>query len=157
MENLHCRSDFHFSLSLPYDDAFPLFGAWNEQKWDSSWTPHFIYPAPPRDQEGSVFVVESSQHRSVWVTTIFDQAGGHVQYVNVRDNHLVTRIDIRITSASTDVTDVSVAYERTALDEAAASEIDEFARNDLRQGSEWKSLIEAFLQSHSHVVEKHRA
>lgn len=140
-------------MPLTYAHAFPLFGAWEEQKWDSEWKPRFIYPDPPRDQEGAVFTIETPQHSSVWVNTAFDRANGRVQYVNVRSGRLVTRIDIRIESATPVATEVFVVYERTALDESGAAEIRALAISDPQQGPHWQSAIDAYaatsFDSHS--------
>jgi hypothetical protein len=144
---LHCRSEFHFSVRLAYAEAFPLFGGWKEQEWDPDWKPIFLYPDPARDIEGAVFLVKTPEYSSVWVNTEFDISTGRVQYVNVRDGLIATRIQIQVRSLGLGGTQVSVAYERTALDPAAAPAITEFARTDPEQGAQWQAMIEAAKQS----------
>ncbi|HEX4749707.1 MAG TPA: hypothetical protein VH302_09215 [Bryobacteraceae bacterium] len=140
---MHCRSQFHIRVKLPYAQAFALFGAWKERDWDPDWRPRFVHPEPARDQEGAVFVVDNR----VWINTCFDVRTGHVQYAHVRDKSLVTRIDICLGESIRGETAVTVVYERTALDETAAAEIAEFARTDPQQGREWERLIEAYIRS----------
>ena len=62
----YARTEFHFTVDLPYDSAAPLFGALAEQKWAPDFKPVFLYPDPPADQEGMVFRVAHSGHSSIW-------------------------------------------------------------------------------------------
>ncbi len=143
----HTSTDFHFTVDLPYHDAAPLFGAWEEQKWAPGWKPEFLYPTPAADQQGSVFRVQKGAHPSLWVNTIFDLASGHVQYVYVLADLLVTRIDIHIKGNSRDQTDISVTYERTALNPSANDHVKSLAREDSTSGEEWRRLINAYAAS----------
>lgn len=140
----HTRIEFSVSVNLPYAEAAPLFGAWAEQKWAADWKPQFIYPAPPADQEGAVFKVEHGSHSSIWVNTVFDLPQGHVQYVYVLNNLLVTRIDIRLTKQGTDKTGASVVYERTALDAAANDQVRALGKFDSQQAPEWQAALDAY-------------
>jgi hypothetical protein len=137
-------TEFHFTVDLAYNDAAPLFGAWAEQKWAPDWKPLFLYPTPPEDREGSVFRVERGSHTSTWVTTVFDLPGGRVQYVYFVNQLLVTRIDIRLKQRSPRQTDVSVTYERTALDAGANDQVKALAQNDAGNADEWRNAINAY-------------
>ncbi len=140
----HARTEFQFTIDLPYDAAAPLFGALAEQKWAPDFKPVFLYPDPPEDREGMVFRVAHPGHSSIWVNTLFDLAGGRVQYVYVLEGALVTRIDIHLTRLGESQTGVKVAYERTALDPAANSHLQEFARHDAAAGHEWQAALNAY-------------
>jgi hypothetical protein len=48
-EAAHVRTEFRFTVNLPYESAFPLFGAWAGQKWFPGWKPRFVHPIPPAD------------------------------------------------------------------------------------------------------------
>src|ERR1022692_1788625 len=85
MPGAHVRNEFRLTVNLPYEKAFPLFGAWAEQKWAPDWKPRVVYPDRPADQEGAVFVVDHGSHSSVWTLTRFDAATGQVEYVYVMD------------------------------------------------------------------------
>ena len=146
----HVRSEFHFAVEMPYETAAPLFGALAERKWALGWNPQFVYPTPAEDREGAVFRVEHGSHTSVWVTTVFDLPGGHVQYVSVIDRVMLTRIDIRLAKNGTGKTDVAVAYERTALDVGVNEHVRALGRSDAGQGPEWKAQIDAYaMELHS--------
>ncbi|MGI8959460.1 MAG: hypothetical protein ACR2IV_06835 [Bryobacteraceae bacterium] len=141
----HARSEFRFSVDLPYDVTAPLFGALEEQKWAPEWKPQFLYPDPPADQEGAVFRVDySPSQSSIWTTSVFDLASGHIQYVLVLDHVVLTRIDIRLASASAQKTDVSVVYERTAIHPNANEDVRNLASEDAAKGEEWKAAIDAY-------------
>ena len=140
----HTSTEFHFTVDLPYREASPLFGAWEEQKWAPGWKPEFLHPTPAADQEGSVFRVQKGAHSSLWVNTIFDLASGHVQYVYVLADLLVTRIDIHLKVNNRDKTDVSVTHERTALTPSANDHVNALAKEDAASGDEWRSLINAY-------------
>jgi hypothetical protein len=140
----HASTEFHFTADLPYESAAPLFGAWQEKKWASDWKPEFVYPMPPVDQEGSVFRVQKGEHSSIWVNTIYDLTAGRVQYVYVIGDLLVTRIDIRLVRNGATKTDVSVTYERTALDPSANHHVSSLAKADAGSADEWRAAINAY-------------
>lgn len=141
----HVRTDFHFTVDLPYDAAAPLFGAYGEQKWSPDWKPQFLYPAPPADQEGAVFRIEEGpSHNAVWMTTVFDLPGGHVQHIYVLNHAVITRIDIRLARNGPNQTDVSVVYEWTALDPAANQHVKSFAGGGNAKAEAWKTAINAY-------------
>ncbi len=140
------RTEFHFVVNAPYEQAAPLFGADEERKWAPGWDPKFLYPVPAKDQQGSVFRVHHGSHDSVWTTTEFDLVAGHIQYVNVIYDTMLTRIDIRLTRSSADKTAVSVVYERTALTPEANHQVAHFAQQDGAAGPEWAEQINHYLQ-----------
>ena len=138
------RPEFHFTADLPYASAAPLFGSLAEQKWAPEWKPQFLFPNPPVDQEGAVFRVDYPGHSSVWVASVFDLPGGHVQYVNVLNNLVLTRIDIRLAADGAKKTAVSVVYERTALDPKANEHVRSMAAGDAKHSNEWETAINAY-------------
>ena len=140
----HAGTEFRFSVNLPYDEAFPLFGAWAEQQWAPDWKPHFVYPNPPVDREGAVFQVNHRSHSSLWIMTRFDSATGHVQYAFVINIAVMTRIDIEVKRNGSDKTDVSVAYEWTAIDASAAEQVGVLAKQHEGAGAEWERQINAY-------------
>jgi hypothetical protein len=139
------RAVFQVMVHLPYARAAPLFGAWAEQQWAPDWKPQFVYPTPPADEPGAVFKVEHGSHSSIWMTSIFDLESGHIQYVNVLDDVLITRIDIVVRAKGVSETGVSVTYERTALNAAAEEHLKHFAEGDSRAGAEWQKQLDTYV------------
>ncbi len=141
----HVRTEFHFTVNLPYEAAFPLFGALGEQNWAPDWKPQFLYPNPPADKRGAVFLVSKGpSHSSVWMTTKFDVARGEVQHVFVLNDAVITLIDIVLKKDNDDETEISVAYEWTALDPGAADHVRALAKQQERAAEEWKAAINSY-------------
>lgn len=143
-ELAHTEAEFGFTLDVPYDTAAPLFGADAEQKWSPDWKPQFIYPRTPKDAQGSVFRVEHGGQSSTWINTIFDLADGHVQYVYVISDAMITLIDIHLAKAGPERTTVKVTYERTAMNPSANEHVRHLGAADAKHGSEWKAAIEGY-------------
>ncbi len=86
----HVRNSFHFVVPAPLNRASAFFGPEGERCWaGEQWNPVFLYPQPAEDVEGAVFTVQHGPHKSVWVNTLFDQAGGRMQYVSFIPDTLV--------------------------------------------------------------------
>ena len=141
----HARTEFRFTASAPYHRVAPLFGAEAERNWAPGWEPEFVFPVPPRDQEGAVFLIRHGQDASTWTTTAFDLVAGHVQYVYTMNAALVTLIDIHLTREGAHKTGVSVVYERTALTPEANDHVAHLAQHDKGFGKEWQQQINAYL------------
>src|SRR5271165_6242265 len=141
----HTHNQFTFVAKGSFERVFPLFGAWEEKKWAEGWDPQFVYPASPGDQAGMVFTVAHGGMTSVWTNTAFDAAGGHVQYVYVIPDALVTLIDIHLTKTIANETQVSVVYERTALSTEANDHVAHLAKGDAKSGPEWEQAINGYL------------
>lgn len=147
MAQAHERTEFRFTLDVDYETAAPLFGAWEERQWAPDWKPEFVYPTPPKDQEGAVFRIGAgTAHDAVWMLTRFDLAGGRVQYALVLNHLVFTRIDIHLARNGVRKTDVTVAYEFTALDPAANDHLKVLAASHANQGPQWKAAIEASVR-----------
>jgi len=142
---MHTRTEFHFTVNAPLEQAAPLFGANEERKWAPGWNPHFLYPSTAQDQAGMVFQVAHGSLTSTWVNTAFDLATGHIQYAYVLDDVMATTIDIRLASEGHQKTSVTVVYERTALTPDANEHVQHFAKGDADAGKEWEEQINGYL------------
>jgi hypothetical protein len=143
----HVSNSFAFTVDAPMHDAAPLFGGEGERVWSGDeWDPQFIFPIPARDVEGAVFTVRHGEHTAVWVNTLFDLEGGHVQYVYVLADLLVTTIDVRLHAIDVAHTRVDVTYVRTALRPEADEHVVALGAHDREQGQEWEKAINAYLQ-----------
>ena len=141
----HTHNEFTFVAQAAYEQVFPLFGAWEEKKWAVGWEPQFVYPTQPSDRPGMVFTVTHGGTKSVWTNTAFDATGGHVQYVYVIHDIVVTLIDIHLTKAGGNGTKVSVVYERTALSPEANDRVAHLAKGDAKSGPEWEQAMNGYL------------
>ena len=145
---------FSLIVKAPYEQAFPLFGAYEERKWAKGFDPQFIHPSPPHDQQGMVFTTERAGLSGVWANTAFDVDGGHVQYIYFVKDTMVTLIDIHLTKDGAAETRVDVAYERTALSPEANSQVSQHAKEDAQRGAEWDAMINGYLAKERRVSSK---
>jgi hypothetical protein len=143
----HVSNSFGFTINAPMHDAAPLFGPEGERVWaGDDWNPQFVFPTPARDVEGAVFTVRHGEHTAVWVNTLFDLEGGHMQYVYVLADLLTTTIDVRLHPIDAAHTRVDVTYARTALRPGADEHVLSLGKHDSEQGNEWADGINAYLQ-----------
>jgi hypothetical protein len=146
---IHFCSEFELTVRAPYNAAFPLFGPDGERSWAGvDWNPQFVYPSPAADKQGTVFTIKHGAHQAVWVNTVFDVEGHHIQYAYFINNVMVTTIDLTFISQDSAGTKVIVVYERTALNDTANEQVKQFAAADRTRGTEWERAIDAYLQKH---------
>jgi hypothetical protein len=142
----HTREEFSFVVNAPYDETFPLFGAYEERKWAVGFDPRFVFPSSPHDQQGMVFTTVQEGLLRVWTNTCFDFATGHVQYVYWIADVMVAFIDIRVTNFAARQTQIKVVYERTALRAEANRQVLAMAQADANNGPHWAGMINGYLQ-----------
>ena len=144
---VHVRTEFELTIHAPYTVAFPLFGPDGERSWaGADWNPQLVYPGA--DVQGTVFTVRHGPHQAVWVNTVFDPEGHHIQYAYFISDVMVTTINLTFVPLDSADTRVSVVYERTALRVAANEQVQQFGAADRARGTEWEKAINACLQKH---------
>jgi hypothetical protein len=142
----HTREEFSFVVQAPFDQVFPLFGAYEERKWATAFDPQFVYPSSPHHQQGMVFTTVQDGLARVWANTAFDAATGHVQYVYWIADTMVAQIDIHIENRGARDTHVSVVYERTSLRIEANELVVRMAHADAHSGKHWAEMINGYLE-----------
>jgi hypothetical protein len=143
----HVSNSFHFLVHVPLNSAAPLFGPDGERSWaGDEWNPQFLYPQPGKDIQGAVFTVQHGHHKSVWINTLFDLAGGKMQYVSFVADVMVSTVDVRLTSVDPSTTSVDVTYARTALDSSANEDVQALGQSDRQKGPRWQETIETYLR-----------
>ena len=143
----HVSNDFHFVIHAPLSRAATFFGPEAERCWAGPhWNPDFLYPQPGKDIQGAVFRVRQGQAEAVWVNTLFDVAGGRMQYVSFAPASFVSTVDVRLTLLTQSTTSVEVTYARTALHPTANDTVEALGRNDRESGPHWQQAIESCLE-----------
>ena len=145
MKLIHTHEEFSLIVNASYEQTFPLFGAHEERKWAKGFDPQFIHPSPPSDQQGMVFTWSQNGTPSLWMNTSFDLLSGHVQYVYVVTEAMVTLIDIHLARLDETSTRVSVVYERTALRPEANEQVAQQADDDRNKGVVWAEMINGYF------------
>jgi hypothetical protein len=141
---VHTEEKFAFTAKAPMEQAWPLFGADKERVWAPNWNPQFLHPVPANDEEGMVFTVAHDHLRAAWVNTQFDEKNGHIQYVYIIPDALVTVITLQLT-AEGQQTRVEVEYDRTALSPEADAHVKHMADGDRASGPEWEKQVNDYL------------
>ena len=142
----YVSNSFQFVVRAPLSRAAPLFGPEGERCWAGQhWNPQFHYPQPGKDVQGAVFTIQDGEHTSVWVNTVFDPAGGRMQYVSFVPGALVSTVDVRLTVLDPLSTRVEVTYARTALDAAANGHVQAMESSDRESGPHWQQAVEDCL------------
>lgn len=145
-ELTHVSSSFRFTVHAGFARVAPLFGPEGERGWaGKQWNPVFLYPAPGGDVQGAVFTVQHGPHTSVWVNTVFDLAGGRMQYVAFIPDVVVTTVDVHLTAMDESHTAVEVTYHRTALQAGADEDVRAMGESDRASGPKWREAIEGYL------------
>jgi hypothetical protein len=141
----HVTNGFTFDIAAPPARVAPLFGPQGERAWAGGhWDPAFLYPLPATDVQGAVFTVPHGPLTSIWVNTVFDLAGGHMQYVCVLPDIMAATIDVRLFPAG-DGTHAEVYYTRTALREEVNADVTAMGEKDRQSGPQWQSAIDKAL------------
>ncbi|QEE28042.1 hypothetical protein FTW19_08585 [Terriglobus albidus] len=144
--NAHVVNTFRFEIAAPMAQVAPLFAPEAERRWAGEhWNPVFAYPQPGSDVQGAVWTIRHGDVDSVWVNTLFDVAGGRMQYVAVVGTQFTMTVDVRVTALQDRRTAVEVTYARTALDRGVNQRVIELGRHDRESGPEWQHGIETAL------------
>jgi hypothetical protein len=148
---LHTVRMFEFVAAGSLNVVGTLLGADRERAWAPGWSPSFVWPAHPRDQQGMVFTTARDDgHTAIWVNTVFDPSRGQVQYAYVVPDVMVTLITLHLKEESTQRTHVAVTYERTALKPEANEAVQKMADHDAGAGPEWGEQINDYLARAGH-------
>ncbi len=144
---VHVDNSFRFLVHASLSAAVPLFGPEGERGWaGDEWDPQFLYPHRGKDQQGMVFTVQQGKQTSIWVATLFDLAGGRMQYVSVVPGIRISIVDVQLTARDASTTSAEVRYVRTALDVSANDEVQALGESDRQEGPHWQEAIESYLR-----------
>ena len=103
-------------LAAPPAVVFPLFGPLEEQRWEPSWHPTFLYPPSGATQRDVVFTVEQHDGTpSYWTIVAFDPGDFRIAYVRVHPATHIARIDIGCAADADGATRADVTYTFTGL------------------------------------------
>ncbi len=139
---LDCRGSFE--LSIPAEQAFPLFTALGEKQWVPGWQPDLIYPASGELEEDQVFFTGQGQERTFWYVAHLDADRFEVDYIRATVTSRVARVQVRL-QPNDQGCSVEVTYRWTAITESGWAEIQKAADEYDDMMVEWKRLLEVWL------------
>lgn len=131
-------------VALPAEEAFQLFTPRGEREWAPGWDPTFPAPSSDDSEPGTVFETEAHGQRGTWLVT--DRIWGrHIAYAQVIPGQRAGRITVTL-DATDRGSEVEVVYELTALSEAGAHHLQQFAEGYAEYLQSWQDAIAACLE-----------
>ena len=143
-----------FIVNANIDEAFPLFGAFEERKWAPGWEPILIYPDKEIIEEGTTFKVKAHGHghghgdesEFLWTVTKYDTTTHLVQYLVSTSNRFWTITVLGENTEEVLKTKVIVTYSYTGLNEKGnklnKSSLEKMYENNLQ---DWAVAINKYL------------
>ena len=134
-----------FSVYAPMSRVFPLFTALGEKAWAEGWDPRML---SGKEERGSVFVTRGHNGRDVtWIVTDYRPAAGKVSYARIAEDSNIGLVDVACSERTHGVTDVTVRYTLTALNDSAQTFVARFLEND-----HYTTMIEGWRVAISRVL-----
>jgi hypothetical protein len=136
-------ASFTLHLNAAADRSFVLFDPVNETKWDPDWRPKLL---GDRVQEGLVFLVGDGEGRTTWLVDRYEPQAHRISYV-VAARSTLTRISIAVSATNASASVANVTYVKTALDERAVPELEQFAAHFAAHAApHWEAAINTALE-----------
>jgi hypothetical protein len=108
--------------------VFPMFTALGEMAWAEGWDPQML---SGKEERGSVFVTQGHNGRAVtWIVIDYRPAAGKVSYARVAEESNIGLVDVACRERTPGVTEVTVRYTLTALNDSAQPFVDRLLQND---------------------------
>ena len=133
-----------FELSVPPDEAFPLFTAAGEERWIDDWRPTYLGPKEPQSK-GLVFITGSAAERTIWTVLETDRAKGRLAYSRVTPESRAGIVEVELLARGKG-TAVKVTYTMTALSSETSTHLHQFAPKRFpTMLEEWRKMINGAL------------
>lgn len=148
----HVHLTSTFPVSLPPDEAFPLFTASGERSWVDGWDPQFPSPTADDTEPGTVFTTAHGPHGTTWV--VARREGRRlVAYSATSPGDRASLITVALAPSGVG-TAVTVTHDVTALAPAGNAGVQELAAGYAEYLEGWRDRIErrgvpALLAGHS--------
>lgn len=132
------------SVPLPPEQAFRLFTPLGERDWAPGWEPRFPAATVDDSDPGTAFVTESSGHERTWMV-VDRELDRRIRYAAFSPGDRASLITVELTPVATG-SEVEVTYDVTALSEAGARGLVDFADGYERYLESWHQQIVAYLR-----------
>ena len=141
-----------FVVEESIDKVFPLFGAFEERKWISTWNPILIYPDEEIIEEGTTFKLDVSGHghgsesEYLWIVTKYEPTNHLIQYLVSTENRFWTITVISNSIENNTKTNTTVTYTYTGLNAKGnklnKESLDKMYKNELQ---DWAEMINDYF------------
>lgn len=143
--NAQYRLTGRLTVPLPPDRAFELFTARGEERWAAHWKPRFPLPVTDDAVPGTVFQTDAHGHATTWIV-LDSTPGRRIRYARVTPQTTAGTVTVSLNGTGGG-TEVTVTYELTALTEAAAPGLREFAAGYPAFLTDWQHAITRSLRA----------
>jgi hypothetical protein len=141
-------------VDLPPGEAFGLFTPRGEADWAHGWHPRFPAPAPDDTEPGTVFETDAHGRRTTWLVT-GRLPGEQISYARVIPGEQAGTVTVTVAPASRG-SEIGVTYHLTALTDAAADNLRDFAAGYAAYLRSWQEDIAAVLRQRHQHGDQHR-
>ena len=140
-----------FVVNDTIEKVFPLFGAFEERKWETNWDPILIYPDQEIIEEGTSFKIKGHGHDNetefLWIVTKYDPELHLIQYLVSTPNRYWT-ITVKCKSLDNEMkTNITVTYSYFGLNEKGnelnTSGLEKMYQRNLQ---DWADAINNYLK-----------
>jgi hypothetical protein len=133
-------------VALAPEQAFRLFTPMGEQDWAPGWHPHFPAPVTDDSRPGTVFETRAHDQHTIWVVT-GRSPGESISYARVTPGDSAGTVTVTISGAVTDdsLSEVEVTYQLTALTDAGAQHLRQFAEGYDAYLRSWQDAIATLI------------
>lgn len=102
-----------FVVNGAIEKVFPLFSAYEEQKWEPNWKPVFIYPEEENLEEGTTFKTHGhgDEPEFLWRVSKYEKDKNLIQYlVSTENRYWTITVECIKYNADENKTDATVTY-----------------------------------------------
>lgn len=130
------------SVTLPVDEAFPLFTPKGEERWVPGWRPNYVWPVSGETCKDMIFTTGSGDEATVWTCLTWAPERHRVRYLRTTPGSRVAFVEVNCRADGERTTRVTVSYRYVALSGSGTAFID--AMTPARHSAmieEWARLI----------------
>ncbi|HEY3005302.1 MAG TPA: SRPBCC family protein [Kribbellaceae bacterium] len=132
------------TIDAPPHEAYRLFTPEGERAWAAGWDPSYPVPAEDDTAPGTVFETGAHGETTTWIVLARDP-GRAISYARVTPGARAGTVGVVLSPAAGGRTEATVAYELTALTDAARAQLREFAAGYPAFLASWERAIAATL------------
>ena len=139
---------YEHTINGTVEEIMPLYCPVREVDWCEGWNPKVVYSNSGLVEKDCIFITSHGDDNFVWVVTDYDIEKGHVEMVYLIPNVLVTKLEIRLTPISKEITKAEITYSKTSLVEIGEKVLEKFTKEeyDIMMDS-WEKAMNHYLKT----------
>lgn len=141
-KRIDCRGEV--AVSLPPDEAFPLFTALGELLWVPGWQPEFVHPGSGELELDQVWLTRTGEEVTHWLVTALDREERKVEYGRITPGSRLGKVIVEVAPAA-EGSVARVRYVMTGLTPAGNAVLEELESGYPAMMEKWAELIAAYL------------